>query len=125
MRRARKSFQHFITSMVTIVGFIVVIGAILGGFTMAGGKIPSLIHPSEIVTIGGASLGSLIVMSPKKVLIDMVKGIVQCVKGSPYSKSTFQDMFKMMYELFRLARREGLIVLEPHLSTPKESAIFM
>jgi chemotaxis protein MotA len=33
-------------------------------------------------------------------------------------------MFKMMYELFRLARREGLIVLEPHLSSPKESSIF-
>ncbi|MCC6124421.1 MAG: flagellar motor stator protein MotA [Pirellulales bacterium] len=110
--------------MVTIVGFIVVIGAILGGFTMAGGHIGALIHPSEIVTIGGAALGSMIVMSPKKVLIDMFKGIVQCIKGSPYSKANFQDMFKMMYELFRLARREGLIVLEPHLSTPKESAIF-
>jgi chemotaxis protein MotA len=110
--------------MVTIVGFIVVIGSILGGFTLAGGKIPALIQPSECVTIGGAALGSMIVMSPKKVLIDMVKGILQCVKGSPYSKSSFQDMFKMMYELFRLARREGLIVLEPHLSSPKESAIF-
>jgi chemotaxis protein MotA len=110
--------------MVTIVGFIVVIGSILGGFTMAGGKIPALIHPSEIVTIGGAAFGSMIVMSPKKVLIDMFKGILQCIKGSPYSKAAFQDMFKMMYELFRLARREGLIVLEPHLSTPKESAIF-
>lgn len=110
--------------MVTIVGFIVVIGSILGGFTMAGGNVASLIHPSEIVTIGGAALGAMIVMSPKKVLIDMVKSVLQCVKGSPYSKITFQDMFKMMYELFRLARREGLIVLEPHLSTPKESTIF-
>jgi chemotaxis protein MotA len=111
--------------MVTIVGFIIVIGSILGGFTMAGGSIAALIHPSEFVTIGGAALGSMIVMSPKKVLIDMVKGVLQCVKGSPYTKVTFQDMFKMMYELFRLARREGLIVLEPHLSSPKESTIFV
>jgi chemotaxis protein MotA len=110
--------------MVTIVGFIVVVGSVLGGFMMAGGKVAALIHPSEIVTIGGASLGALIVMSPKKVLIDMIKGILQCVKGSPYGKAAFRDMFKMMYELFRLARREGLIVLEPHLSSPKESAIF-
>jgi chemotaxis protein MotA len=63
-------------------------------------------------------------MAPKKVLIDMIHGLLQCVKGSPYSKAVFRDMFKMMYELFRLARREGLIVLEPHLSNPKESAIF-
>jgi chemotaxis protein MotA len=110
--------------MVTIVGFIVVVGSVLGGFMMAGGHVAALIHPSEIVTIGGASLGALIVMSPKKVLIDMVKAILQCVKGSPYGKAAFRDMFKMMYELFRLARREGLIVLEPHLSSPKESAIF-
>ena len=110
--------------MVTIVGFIIVIGSVLGGFVMAGGSIASLIHPSEFVTIGGAAFGSMVVMSPKKVLIDMFKGLLQCVKGSPYSKGSFQDMFKMMYELFRLARREGLIVLEPHLSTPKESAIF-
>jgi chemotaxis protein MotA len=110
--------------MVTIVGFVIVIGSILGGFTMAGGKIPALFHPSEIVTIGGAAFGSMVVMAPKKVLIDMFKGIMQCIKGSPYTKANFQDMFKMMYELFRLARREGLIVLEPHLSSPKESAIF-
>jgi chemotaxis protein MotA len=110
--------------MITIVGFVIVIGSILGGFMMAGGKIPALIHPSEIVTIGGAALGALVVMAPKKVLIDMVKNLVQCIKGSPYQRAAFQDMFKMMYELFRLARREGLIVLEPHLSAPKESAIF-
>jgi chemotaxis protein MotA len=110
--------------MVTIVGFIIVIGSVLGGFSMAGGSIASLIHPSEFVTIGGAAFGSMVVMSPKKVLIDLVKGLMQCIKGSPYTKTTFQDMFKMMYELFRLARREGLIVLEPHLSSPKESNIF-
>ena len=110
--------------MITIVGFIVVIASILGGFMMAGGSIHALFHPSEIVTIGGASLGSLIVMSPKKVLIDMFRGILLCIKGSPYPQAAFQDMYKMMYEMFRLARREGLIVLEPHLSAPKESSIF-
>jgi chemotaxis protein MotA len=96
----------------------------LGGFMMAGGKIPALFHLSEIVIIGGASLGSLIVMSPKKVLIDMIRGILLCIKGSPYSQAAFEDMYKMMYEMFRLARREGLIVLEPHLSAPKESSIY-
>ena len=73
--------------MVTIVGFIVVLGSVLGGFTMAGGHVGALIHPSEIVTIGGASLGALIVMSPKKVLIDLFKGIIQAIKGSPFTKA--------------------------------------
>ena len=69
--------------MLVIVGFIVVLGAVLGGFMMAGGQILSLIHPSEFVTIGGAALGALIVMSPKKVLVDLLRGVLQCMKGTP------------------------------------------
>ena len=58
--------------MIVIVGCIVVIGAILAGFTMAGGHVGALMHLSEVVTIGGASLGALIVMSPKNVMVDIV-----------------------------------------------------
>ena len=63
--------------MIVIVGVIVVLGAVLGGFTMAGGNVGALVHISEFVTIGGASIGALIVMSPKKVLMDIVKGLMQ------------------------------------------------
>jgi chemotaxis protein MotA len=110
--------------MIVIVGCIVVITAVLTGFTWAGGHFAALIHPSEIVTIGGAALGSLIVMSPKKVLVDLVRGLVQCVKGTPYNRRAYEELFKALYDLFRLARREGLIVLESHLSRPEESALF-
>jgi chemotaxis protein MotA len=67
--------------MIVIVGAIVVIGAVLGGFSMAGVHIGALVHPSELVTIGGAALGGLIVSSPKKVLIDLMKGLLASVKG--------------------------------------------
>jgi len=110
--------------MIVIVGCIVVITAVLTGFTWAGGHFAALIHPSEIVTIGGAALGSLIVMSPKKVLVDLVRGLVQCVKGTPYNRRAYEELFKALYDLFRLARREGLIVLESHLSRPEESPLF-
>jgi chemotaxis protein MotA len=110
--------------MLVIVGFVVVFGAVLTGFVMAGGQIGALIHASEFVTIGGAAIGALIVMSPKKVLVDIVHAILQCVKGSPYNKSAYQDLFKSLYELFRLARRDGLMMLEPHLTEPHQSAIF-
>mgnify|MGYP000925125973 FL=1 len=109
--------------MIVIVGCVVVIGAVLAGFTWAGGHFAALIHPSEIVTIGGAALGSLIVMSPKKVLVDLVRGIIQCIKGSPFNERTYEELFKALYDLFRLARREGLIVLETHLASPEESTI--
>lgn len=110
--------------MIVIVGAIVVLGAVLAGFTWAGGHVGALIHPSEIVTIGGAALGALIVMSPKKVLVDLVKGVIQAIKGSPYNKKTYRDLFKMLYDLLRTARRDGLLALEEHVSNPHESEIF-
>ncbi|MHB0959583.1 MAG: flagellar motor stator protein MotA, partial [Pirellulaceae bacterium] len=111
--------------MLVIVGFIVVIASVLGGFAMAGGQVHSLIHPSEIVTIGGAALGALIVMSPKKVLIDLVKGMLQTFKGAPFKKKAYEELFKAMYELMMEARRNGLLALENHLSSPHESSIFI
>lgn len=110
--------------MFVIIGYIVVIGSVLGGFTMAGGSIGALIHPSEIVTIGGAALGAAIVMAPKKVLIDLVKCIIGCLKGSPFNKKAYLELMGCMYELFRVARINGMLALEPHLSDPHHSEIF-
>ncbi len=110
--------------MVAIVGMIVVVASVLGGFTMAGGSIGSLIHPSEIVTIGGAALGAMIVMSPFSVLMNLVKGLIGCLKGNPFNKVAYEQLFRLLYQLFRKARRDGLLALEPHLSNPHDSAIF-
>jgi chemotaxis protein MotA len=110
--------------MLVIVGFIVVLGAVLGGFMMAGGQFLSLIHPSEILIIGGAAMGTLIVMSPKKVLVDLLRGIIQCLKGTPYNKSLYEELFKLLYSLFRTARRDGLMALESHILDTHKSQIF-
>ncbi|MEX2315785.1 MAG: flagellar motor stator protein MotA [Pirellulales bacterium] len=110
--------------MIVIVGCIVVVGAVLGGFSMAGGHVGALLHLSEFVTIGGAALGALLVSSPKKVLIDMLKGIVASIKGSPFNKAAYEELFKCLYDLLRLARRDGMLALESHISNPHDSAIF-
>lgn len=109
--------------MVVIVGCIVVVACVLGGFTLSGGHIGALIHPAEILTIGGAAGGAMIVMAPVKVLKDLMMALVQSLKGSPFSKKAYGDLFQAMYEFFRLARREGLLALEPHLSDPHHSTI--
>lgn len=110
--------------MFVLIGSIIVLAAVIGGFSMAGGHVGALIHPSEFITIGGASLGALIVMSPTKVLKDLIRGIMQAIKGSPFNQRAYEELFKVMYELFRLARRNGMLALEPHLSNPHESNIF-
>lgn len=111
--------------MVVIIGCVIVIGCVLGGFTISGGHIGALLHPAELLTIGGASLGSMIVMAPMKVLKDLLKGVLQTLKGSPFGKKAYGELFQAMYELFRLARRNGMLAWETHVRNPHESDIFI
>ncbi len=110
--------------MIVIVGFIIVIAGVLGGFSMAGGHAGALWHPSEIVTIGGASLGALIVMSSKKTLVDLFKGVMQAIKGSPFNRKMYNELFSLMYDLMKTSRKDGLLAIESHVSNPYESTIF-
>jgi chemotaxis protein MotA len=109
--------------MLVIIGSVVVTGAVLLGFVLSGGHIMSLWHPSELVTIGGASLGALLMMSPVKVIKDLLKGVLSAIKASPYDKAAYRDLFKLMYDLLRIARRDGLLMLERHVSDPHHSEI--
>jgi chemotaxis protein MotA len=110
--------------MIVIVGCVVVLVAVLVGFTMAGGHIGALIHPSEFVTIGGAALGALIVMSPKKVLKDLVRGVLQAIKGSPYNKVAYAELLRLMVAITKMVRRDGMLALDSHISDPHNSPLF-
>jgi len=110
--------------MFIIIGLIVVMASVLIGFSMAGGHAAALWHLSEIVTIGGASFGALIIMSPPKVLKDLFKACLQLLKGSPYNRAMYVDLLKIVFEIASVARREGLLAIESHISNVKESAIF-
>ena len=110
--------------MIVIIGAIIVLGSVLGGFVLAGGYVGALIHLSELLIIGGAAFGALIIMSPKKILIDMCKGLLKTLKGVPYSRANYEELFKALYELFLLGRRNGMIALEEHVMEPAASAIF-
>lgn len=110
--------------MIIILGSLIVFFSVLGGFTMAGGQIHTLIHFSEFVTIGGAAIGSLIIMSPRKVLMDMMKKTMQAIQGSPYTRKSYEELMSALYELFLLGRRKGMIPLEEHITNPQSSSIF-
>ncbi|HEX5445610.1 MAG TPA: flagellar motor stator protein MotA [Pirellulales bacterium] len=110
--------------MIVIVGCVVVTGCVLAGFTWSGGHIGALIHPAEIVTIGGASMGALIMMSPKKVLGDLMRGVMQAMKGAPFNKAAYRDLFGLLYDIMQVARRDGMLGLESHVSDPHQSTIF-
>lgn len=110
--------------MAVIGGCVVVLVAVLVGFTMAGGHVGALIHLSEFVTIGGASLGALLVMSPKKVMTDLFRAVLQLIKGSPYNKKTYGELFELLYALARMVLRDGILTLDAHVTSPHESTLF-
>jgi chemotaxis protein MotA len=110
--------------MIILVGGLIVVASVAGGFMMAGGNFGTLMHLSELVIIGGAAFGAMIIMAPKKVLLDLVAQILNVLKGTPYSRKAYDELFMTLYELFLLGRRNGLIALEEHLTTPSSSPIF-
>ncbi len=110
--------------MIIIVGIVIVCVCVFGGFVIGGGHLLVLVHFNELLIIGGGALGALIIMSPKKVLMEIVSGMSLCMKGAPHSRAAYEDLLKLLYELFLLGRRSGMIALEEHVLEPQNSSIF-
>ena len=110
--------------MVIIIGFIIIMGGTIGGFILAEGQVTDLIHKAEIVTILGMLFGCAIIMAPVSVLQGISSGLMNILKGAPYKKEDYEALFKMMYELFQLGRRNGMIALEEHVMNPDGSSLF-
>lgn len=110
--------------MLALIGLIVVIGSVLGGFTIAGGSIPSLFHISELITILGTALGTVMISTPMPVLKGMIGKIVSVLKGAGVKPAVYLDTLKMLYELFQIARKDGLVAIEAHIEGPDKSAVF-
>lgn len=108
--------------MLTIVGFIIVTGAVIGGFVLEGGKLLVLFQPAEFLIIGGAAAGALIVATPPSILRDLLRQLMGIMKPG-YTKKDYMDVMVMMYEIFNIARREGLVGLETHIEKPHESEV--
>jgi chemotaxis protein MotA len=109
--------------MFVIIGIIVVFGAILAGYFMEHGQILVLLQPAELVIIGGASIGTVLIANPLHVLKKMVSGLTGALKGSPFTQQKYLQTLKMMYDLCTKARKEGLVALESDVETPEKSAI--
>jgi chemotaxis protein MotA len=110
--------------MLIIVGGIIVLASTLGGFMIAGGKPILLLHLSEFVVILGITGGMIVIATPAHVLKEVVHKTIEALKGKSISKGDFNDLLKLLYEIFMVGRRNGLIALEEHVMDPKKSSIF-
>lgn len=110
--------------MFVIIGIVVVIGAILGGYLMEHGNIRVLLQPAELLIIGGAALGTILIANPLHILKKLVGGLTGVFGGTKYGRAKYLESMKMLFELFSRARKEGLMALETDSDNPDQSPVF-
>lgn len=107
-----------------IIGAIVIFGAIIGGFVLSGGQVMALFQPYELMIIGGASLGSMIIGNPLSVSIGVVKSAGALLTPSKYKKQLYLELLTLLYDIFNKTRREGLMSIEGDIEEPETSPLF-
>src|SRR5580698_4618040 len=110
--------------MFAIIGIVVVLGAVMGGYLMEHGQIMVLLQPAELLIIGGAAAGTLLIANPLSTLIRIMKGLISVIKGSPYTQGLYLETLKMLNELFMVARKQGMAKLEEDTENPDKSQVF-
>jgi chemotaxis protein MotA len=110
--------------MLAIVGILVVLLAVLGGYLIEGGSFLVLMQFAEFIIIGGAAAGALLISTPPKLLKKILNRILLIFKKSKVEKETYLGILKMMYEFFQLSQKEGVLALESHIEHPEKSTIF-
>jgi chemotaxis protein MotA len=109
--------------MFAVIGILVVFGAVLGGFLMEHGHVKVLLQPAELLIIGGAAAGTVLIANPLHILKQIAEGFGGVFSGSKFTKERYLETLKMIYELLNKARREGLMSLENDVEQPDKSPI--
>jgi chemotaxis protein MotA len=110
--------------MFAIIGIVIVFGCVVAGYLMEHGNLRVLIQPAELIIIGGAAVGTLLVANPLHILKKIGGGIGGVFGASKFGKQTYIDTLKMLYDLLNKARKDGLMALESDVEDPAKSAAF-
>lgn len=110
--------------MIIIIGFVITVGCVIGGFMAMGGHVDVLVQPFELVIIGGAGVGAFIMGNPVKVIKDSGKAIVEAFKYKVPKEREYLDVLGVLYSLMRDLRTKSRNEIEAHIDNPEESSIF-
>ena len=109
--------------MFPIIGIVIVLAAVIGGYVLEHGNLHVLFQPIELLIIGGAALGAFVISSPKKVLVVTVKKVFT-IFGSGPGKAQHLEVLTLLNRIFAKIRKEGLVSVEQDVESPKESPLF-
>src|SRR5438045_1499173 len=110
--------------MLVALGYVIVVGSVFGGFVLAGGHIAAMLQPLELLMIGGAAIGALVVGNSGKALKATFLALPTCFKSSKYNKALYMELMSLLYEILGKVRKEGLMSIERDIENPSESALF-
>ncbi|MGX2040548.1 flagellar motor stator protein MotA [Methylocaldum sp. MU1018] len=110
--------------MFVIIGYLIVIGAILGGYLMAGGHIGVLIQPNEAVIIFGGAIGAFVVSNNPKVLKAVAGALGGALRSSKYNQAFYLETLTLLYRIFSKIRQNGLLSIEGDIENPEQSELF-
>ncbi|HAR43091.1 MAG TPA: flagellar motor stator protein MotA [Bdellovibrionales bacterium] len=109
--------------MLLIVGFIVVVVTVFGGFVLEGGHLSVLLQPVELLIIFGAAFGSMLISSPMSLIKRIMKQVLSSPKNAGFGKDEYTQLLLLLYELCKIVKTNPLS-LEPHIEAPENSEIF-
>jgi len=110
--------------MFFIIGFVVVVGAVFGGYSIHG-NMEILWQPIEFLIIFGGAIGAFIIANPKRVIVGVGKSLPMIVKGPKYNQIAYEELLGVLFVVFKLAKTKGDLALESHVENPMESPLFM
>ncbi|MES2821377.1 MAG: flagellar motor stator protein MotA [Pseudomonadota bacterium] len=109
--------------MAKIIGILVVFASVIGGFILSGGKFMALIHPFEVLIIGGAALGGFLQANPGSTFMQVFKKSLKMF-SSRYTHTFYLEVLRLLYEVLNKSRREGMMAIEADIEDPAASPIF-
>lgn len=110
--------------MFVIIGYILVIGGVMGGYLGAGGHIGILMQPFEVIIIVGAAIGAFVVTNSPKVIKATLAAIGTALKSSKYNKAFYMETLVLLHNAFVKIRQQGLLAIEGDIDNPEASPLF-
>ena len=110
--------------MLLLAGYLVVVGAVFGGYALMGGQSGVLLQPVELLMIGGSAIGAFIAGNSGKTIRATLAELMILLRSSRFNRQLYLDLLALLYELLAKARKEGMMKLESDVDDPGSSEIF-
>jgi len=110
--------------MFGIIGIVIVFGAVIGGFLAEHGNLKVLLQPAELLIIGGAAAGTILIANPVQVLKAIAAALPAVFGGSKFDKAAYLKILAQLNAIMQKARKEGLAGIEADVEKPESSALF-